>query len=275
MVTMMTQREAERLLGITSPYTLVDLKKAHRRHMVAYHPDKFHDDGADGGMTKAEAEKVFVSGNHAYDTLKVLFAGMPAGYVVTPLGKQKTTESHASGTTSSTGSRTASSATHGTGSWTGSDNSYGTTGTAYGYGASDAGYGTSSAGHADHGTWYGSSSNGTTSDGSSTSTTGTNTQRRRRSQSGSRPRRNTKKTTTTQTTNYTPSPEQTPYVPTSTNTGFSLWTFFFFTILLCGTALWNWYDPVGAFNFITGFIFHPERILILLAVAFVPNLFFE
>ena len=87
----MTQSKAERILGITVPYTLSDLKQIHRRHMVANHPDRFHGDGSDGRMTAEEAERIFVSGKHAYDFLESLFDGRAEGYAVSPASVESDT----------------------------------------------------------------------------------------------------------------------------------------------------------------------------------------
>lgn len=84
MASMMTRAEAERILGLTEDYAFADLKTRYKRHLVQFHPDRFPDEPSDGQMGKAEAEREFVKGTQAFDTLSPLFAGMPCDHRETP-----------------------------------------------------------------------------------------------------------------------------------------------------------------------------------------------
>jgi len=92
----MTRGEAERFLNLTEDYTLTDLKARWKLHVVKFHPDKFPDTPSDGQMSKAEAEREFIKGTHAFDALAPLFNGMPNDHKETPEAKWHTRNPYAS-----------------------------------------------------------------------------------------------------------------------------------------------------------------------------------
>lgn len=282
MVNRMTQGEAEKILGITAPYTMADLKKTHRRHMATYHPDKFHSDGADGGMTKDEAEKVFISGNHAYDVLKDLFKNRPDDYMVTPESKR------AASSTSST---------HDAHAHAGGANSYESTyGTPYGnphgsaYGNPHGNPSGSSDGSASYGRpdgydpWSGYARHGASpgSDGATTSDTATGnaaTKKKNQKKKSSSKKKNTKKKATKQKPandewqQWQPDPNNS-YSPSAEGKKF-LWTWFVLMGTVVGFAFWCHAEPKVAFETAVGFILNPFKLAIFLAIAFVPPYFMQ
>lgn len=257
MATTMTQREAEKILGLTEAYTLADLKAVRKRHMAKFHPDKFHNNVAADGMTEAEAERIFISGNQAFDFLSKLFADMEPDYKVTPASEARSSYVPPRSTTTpgdayggASGPADATDGAHGATSASGTED--------WGF-YEWYNYYTSAAGQSSD---YGNAQVADDADatgGSSWHGTGSHAARGRR----------TAERQADADWQYAYHAENAPEpvdVPSTGGGGCLFWFVLFGG--LGGLAVWNQYDPKGAFALIANIILHPQLALIIVGILF-------